>query len=80
MEWEKILSPQLQRSKYKQNWDAYNYTYLCHSPVDPEEYPKMFPKAIQDANIAFAALFPKRPNLKREKQHINCLDNLLKIP
>jgi len=53
------LLRELKEFANKQNYDV--YTYICHLSIEPEEYPRMLPKAIQEANIAFAALHPKRP-------------------
>lgn len=38
---------------YTQEW-----AYLCQLLVEPEEYPRMFPSAIHEQKIEFAALGP----------------------
>ena len=55
------------------SWIKNNYvqecrTYLCQLFVEPEEYPRIFPNAIQEQKIELAALGPWRPVERKKKR------------
>jgi len=51
-------------------------TYLCQLFVEPEEYPRIFPNAIQEQKIELAALGPWRPVERKKKERERVADQV----